>query len=484
MSIEHWVAEFKRSSGMDITAQTYADIQKALTEYRSVVQYHQNNIERLADLAKQYEPKAYKGISRFKLTAGQDQALTKLQSWLRQQDSFFLLKGFAGTGKSYVVSEFAKTLDQRTTLYTAPTNKATKVLKSLLPKHVCKTIYSALGLRMVEREDERVLMPSDEKVDLSRYGVIVVDESSMLSTELLQYIFRAAKQYGIKFLFVADEAQLPPIGEDISPVFKLDCPYSELTEVVRHDNQILELATHIRHHVFANKRISPIVFAPNVQRCVWRFSPSKFYDRLESSAYSGFAGMKCIAWRNSKVDELNAVIRNQLYSDADLASSRWLVGDRIVFTEPVYSEDGKTFLATTDDEGAVTKVSVGTDPETKLATYFLSIKLDFGTTIRVRCIHEDSESEFSDKLSELAHTARQPGNGRVWGVFWKLKNRYTSIRHSYAITAHRAQGSTFNTVFIDMGDILSNSDRSTALRCAYVAATRPSHKLYMTGFPV
>lgn len=205
---------------------------------------------------------------------------------------------------------------------------------------------------------------------------------------------------------------------------------------------------------------------------------------MESSAYSGFAGMKCIAWRNSKVDELNAVIRNQLYSDADLASSRWLVGDRIVFTEPVYSEDGKTFLATTDDEGAVTKVSVGTDPETKLATYFLSIKLDFGTTIRVRCIHEDSEYEFSDKLSELAHTARQPGNGRVWGVFWKLKNRYTSIRHSYAITAHRAQGSTFNTVFIDMGDILSNSDRSTALRCAYVAATRPSHKLYMTGFPV
>lgn len=481
MTIAEWFAEYNKATGQARTGSTYEEMADALSLYKEAIEIHQTNLKRLADAALGFKPRL---VDTVQLTEGQKEAICKLVEWLKNNNPFFLLTGYAGTGKSFVVSQFAKVLDPRTTIYTAPTNKATKVLKALLPDRTCKTIYSALGLRMVEKEDERVLTPSDEKVDLGSYSTIVVDESSMLNTELLQYILNAATTYGLKFLFVADPAQLPPVGEDISPVFALECNSAQLTEVVRHGSQILEIATHVRQHVLCNTKLKPIEFAEGQKRCVWRLSPSKFIDRLETCAYSDFEDTKCIAWRNSRVEELNAIIRNQLYTDKQLASSKWLVGDKIVFTEPVHSDDGKNFLAFTDDEGTVVRVSASTDPKTGLFVYFLHIKLEFGSTIRIRCMHEDSSDAFSERLSNLAYEARQPNKGRVWGAFWSLKNRYTNIRHAYAITAHRAQGSTFKTVFVDLGDVLTNSDRATALRCAYVAVTRASEKLYLTGFPV
>lgn len=480
MTITDWFAEYNKATGQTKTGSTYEEIADALSLYSEAIDIHQASLKRLSDTALNFKPRVADTVH---LTEGQQEALSKLITWLKDDNPFFLLTGFAGTGKSFVVGQFAKVLDARTTIYTAPTNKATKVLKVLLPDRVCKTIYSALGLRMAEHEDRRVLTPSDEKVDLSAYGTIVVDESSMLNTELLQYITNAATVYGLKFLFVADPAQLPPVGEDLSPVFDLACVSTQLTEVVRHGSQILELATHVRTHVVRNTKIQPIEFAGG-QRCVWRLSRPKFIDRLETCAYSGFDDMKCIAWRNSRVDELNSIIRNQLYTDKQLSSSKWLVGDKVVFTEPVHSDDGKSFLAFTDDEGTVVRVSASTDSDTSLFVYFLHVKLEFGPTIRIRCMHEDSSDAFSERLSDLAYEARQPNKGRVWGSFWYLKNRYTTIRHAYAITAHRAQGSTFKTVFVDLGDVLTNSDRSTALRCAYVAVTRASEKLYLSGFPV
>ncbi len=483
-----WLEKFHSACGITVDPSTAPFEQQStelLRQYRNLLDSHEELYRGLYESANKLinlPTTTSVPTTTFKLTKGQQESLDELTKWLSSKEPYFVLRGYAGTGKTHVVSLFAKQLYQNTSLFTAPTNKATKVLRKLLPQHVCRTIYSVLSLKMVEREDELVLESASEKFNLSGYQVIVVDEASMLNSELLNYIDDASVDYGIKFLFVCDDAQLPPVGETISPVLSLDCQNVQLTEVVRHDNQILEIATHVRRSITRNKKLTPIVFTAGTPRCVWQLSGTGFAERIQqAAAKTRFVDMKAIAWRNATVDRLNTLIRQQLYPKADLDSSTWLIGDQIVVTEPI--GEGRHILATTDDEGIITTSDIGSDPETGLKCYFLSIKLESGVTITIRSIHEDSVRELQRQLSLLASDARKPNQGKLWGKFWELKNRFNNIRHSYAITAHRSQGSTFKMVFVDAADILANSDRHTAYRCLYVAVTRPSDRLYLTGFP-
>ncbi len=478
-----WYEKYQKFSGISVETSepvafgAHAD--RLIQQYQTLINDNQENLNTLARLL----PKLmdYTTIPEVRLTDGQQSALTALGAWMNSREPFFVLRGYAGTGKTYVLSQFAKTVAPEHAIYTAPTNKATKVLRQVLPRYRCKTIYSTLSLRMVEREDELVLEASDERFNLNGYRVIVVDESSMLNSQVMDYIRDVHRRMGIKFLFVCDLCQLPPVGEDISPVAELDCPTVELTEVVRHDNQILDLATHVRSAIVSGKRIKPFVFDEFSERSVWRLSHQGFYARCQKFAARGYKDTKIIAWRNRTVDELNEVVREVLYTDEQRAFGTWLGNDSVVLTEPVGY--GKHMVATTDDEGIITETAISRDPETDLYCYFLGIKMEFGNTINIRAIHEDSVHEFQSRLSDFANQARKPGNGKLWQKFWGLKNRYTGLKHSYALTAHRAQGSTFQNVLVDAGDILANPDLETAKRCLYVGLTRASHRLFMTGFP-
>lgn len=478
---ELWMRKFTDISGL--AAVSNADFKIAADEmlksYSDLIDRHRTEHSTLYSLAQRL---VITPSNKYQLTKGQLGALEGLKSWLGSGQKFFVLKGYAGTGKTYIVGEFAQQLDPEKTLFTAPTNQATKILRTLLPEYNCRTIYSALSLKMVEREDERVLEPSDDKFSLRGFTTIVVDESSMLNSEVLSYIITASNTFGIRFLFVLDDAQLPPVGEDLSPVVELDCASFELTEVVRHDNQILELATHVRDHIKRRKKLKPLDFE-STDRSVWRLSRPAFLERLRTAAKSGFHNMRAIAWRNRTVDLMNDVVRSSIYTPSDLESSMWLPNEPIVFTAPI--SEGRQQIATTDDKAVVQNSSMGVDMRTGLKCYFVQAKLDFdNTVVRMRVLHEDSVPEFKDKLADLAYEARKPKNGKMWGRFWELHDRFHSIRHAYALTAHRSQGSTVGVAFVDCGDILANPDMPTAYRCLYVAVSRPSERLYTTGLPI
>ena len=68
---------------------------------------------------------------------------------------------------------------------------------------------------------------------------------------------------------------------------------------------------------------------------------------------------------------------------------------------------------------------------------------------------------------------------RKWGAFWEFKDAFHKLRHSYAITAHRSQGSTYNAAFVNWQDILLNRNKPEAMRCLYVACSRPKKELYL-----
>lgn len=408
-----------------------------------------------------------------KLNEEQFRAFIDIVTWARQPFGSamgHILVGFAGTGKTFLIRLLSSVLNRA--VLCAPTNKAVKELTKLGTELDCCTIYSLLGLKMEQHEDTIRLTKADSN-KVYKYRYVILDECGMVNEELYEYI-ESGMRSGVKFLFVGDPKQLPPVGEDKSPVWG-KFRTSKLFKVMRHDNQILELATHIRKV----RNVSDIEIKSNHSKTegVWYLNPVAFEDRIRKYASKGAfeENTKAIAWRNRTVDSLNHIVRQVIYGDA-VYDSKYLAKDKVVFTGP-YAID-KTVSIFTDDEATVKDVVVSKHTDYDLMCYYLTIDLD-SRELMVKTIHESEEKKLDSMLNDLANEARKPGNGKLWHEFWKLRNSLCNLKYAHALTAHRSQGSTYQNVFVDSSDILKNSNRKEAKKCLYVAATRPSTKLFI-----
>lgn len=417
------------------------------------------------------------------LTLEQGTALEAIVDFLRDPEKqFFLLGGYAGTGKTYCIQHLVPLVRGRL-IFTAPTNKATKVLRDTLTtqeyKPECRTIYSLLGLRLEANGEVKELAMPEDPLDLSHYRAVIVDEASMINANLMKYIRQTADTQHIKFIFMGDPAQLPPVGEARSPVWTQCHAAAELKTVMRYDNQILALATSIRSQVDhpAPKFVRATDNAEG--EGVWVCSEGEFEQRILDAAGQGRFSVannaKAIAWRNVTVDAFNCRIRQRIFDNA--ASTMWLPDDRIILLEPAKDLNDET-VATTDDEGRVTRVEEEWHPTWReFKVWRVSVTTDDNRVIVLRVLHDDCKQDHDRKVEELAQAARM--DRRKWSSFWDFKEAFHKVRHSYAITAHRAQGSTYEAAFVDWKDILANRNRSEAFRCLYVACTRPKKELYL-----
>lgn len=415
------------------------------------------------------------------LTDEQESALGLILEFLKGPKSYFLVKGRAGVGKTFLMQELARRIKGRV-IFTAPTNKATRVLRQTLRSETyfpeCRTIYSLLGLKLEADGEVKVLAHPEDPVDLTKYLAVVVDEGSMVNAALSRAIRDCASTSKVKFIFLGDTAQLPPVGEAASEIWTVP-EFAELTRVIRHDNQILALATRIREEVF--KPFPTLRFASDNAEGegVWKHTGQELGWRIREAAEEGLfakpTNAKVIAWRNATVDQYNALIRAAMFEEA--RSEHWLIGDRLIVTEPAKDFEGET-LAHTDDEGTVQRVRVIPHPlESEFGVWALDVMLDENKLITLFTLHAASRQRFDARVKELADAARV--ERRKWKDYWAFKEMFHGARHGYAITAHRAQGSTYDTVFVDYMDILSNRNRKEAFQCLYVAATRPRKQLRM-----
>lgn len=415
------------------------------------------------------------------LNEDQQFALDRIVDWLHDSSSpFFVLSGSAGTGKTFCIRQLVDATRGRF-IFTAPTNKATKVLRASVTsrdyKPECRTIYSLLGLRLEASGEVKELVAPEDPIDLSQYKLVVVDEGSMVNAILMKYIKLTVDNFGIKFLFMGDPAQLPPVGELRSPIWTID-QRASLTKVMRHDNQILELATRLRGVVDHPAPSCKLESNHDGEEGVWKVSEGQFESVILRAADAGLFSKpdmaKAIAWRNVSVDRLNKLIRDRIF---DKPSTPWLPGDRAIFTSPAKDLEDEV-IATTDDEGTVERVEVewhGAYPDFKI--FRVSITLDTNSPVIARVLHPDSQHAYSQRLDDLSTAAKL--DRRKWKAFWEFKDAFHQLRHSYAITAHRAQGSTYDTAFVDWRDILLNRNRQEAFRCLYVACTRPKRRLFL-----
>lgn len=425
-------------------------------------------------------------MSNPKLNQEQSEAVESILYWMQSPDPYYLLSGAAGTGKTFTVREIADRLHGKL-VFTAPTNKATKVLRSTLTSEDyspnCRTIHSLLGLKMEANGEVKELVSPDDSVDLKSLQLIVVDEASMVNIQLMQEIQKVVDTYNLKVLFLGDENQLPPVNEKASPVWSEVENIATLQKVMRFENQILTLANTIKSKV--NHPCPSIKFLNDNKagEGVWYLTRAPFLSQITKAAGLGnFSDpkklTKAIAWRNTTVSSLNYLIRKEIFENAE--DQMWFPGDRIILTGPAADLEGKG-IGHTDDEGTVEGVRILPHPVyTDIQCYNLSIVTDENKRINLWTLHEEGVYEFRFRQTHLANEAKL--NGRIWRDYWEFTDSFHRVQHGYAITAHRAQGSTYDSCFVAWNDILINRNRQEAFRCLYVACTRPKKKLILGSY--
>jgi len=410
------------------------------------------------------------------LSVNQQEALKAIKKWIKTKERFFLLQGFAGTGKTFLTKMISQS-DIPNLYFSATTNKASKVLENNLGVSV-KTIYSLLGLKMEEREDRLVLTKSDKPIYFPRGSIIVVDEASMVGRELLNVIISMP---AIRVIFVGDPAQLPPVNEVSSPAWKTidnESNRAILRTVMRNDNELLNMATEIRACLREKNYVSPIRQDVSAEGDgVYLFdSKREFEDHLLSKIRSvNFNETKVIAWRNDTVNYYNTIIRRKLGF-----TQKYEAGDIILIGKPVVRND--EFIAHTDDEYIVEEATnenyVVIDDIHDIEYWELYVKNNNQEIILKVPVDQDALNVILSRKAIEARNASKGGKRAAWMEFWDLKNYFDEVRYGYALTAHRAQGSTITECYIDQQDILCNYKSQEAFQCLYVAATRPTKRIY------
>lgn len=465
-----------------------------------------------------------------KLTPHQARALVKLKAWHAlpwTPDNFhFILQGFSGTGKSFLMKVFYKWIgtlngeDPYTTVHwCAPTHKAAKVLSNFVDTEA-GTLHSLLCLRPDHSEEEVATFKPDPyaKSVIVPRSILGVDEGSMVGTELIGHVISSATRNRCKVLWIGDPAQLPPVGEETSPAFALTqnkAYRTYLQEVVRYDGGLLDLATAIRTAVMDEDFQFKPTTAFSHPPAVTFVEGDDFLDEILRRAKKGpqvFEETKVLAWRNKTVNEYNARIREVIGYDQPyvagemlLTSGAYSLQDPAETTEPIIVNSETEFRVESVQEGEV-HIPLGTSGEViDVSVYYLEVCEPF--LWRLQVAQEPSHldylktrlADYAKQLARIEKTKSRPAleamkvavigkTGRTsrilpsalaWRNYWMWIGQFHAVRYPYALTVHRSQGSTYDHVMVDQRDILYNRNADEALRCLYVANTRARHSTFI-----
>lgn len=488
-------------------------------------------LDLLQDLSLSPKAKVSNGLS-----DDQNNGMAAILQWLytfkgsRNENNFFALRGSAGTGKTTLLGQLLKEIDN--TKYRssricicAPTHKAKKVISVKTGWKNSETLQALLGLKLdVNLDDFDVNNPvfspqGDRKI--KDYDLVLIDESSMINTELYKTIVDCSKQSGAMILFIGDVLQLNPVKEyNISLSLTTPIHSYTLTQIMRQGagNPLIELLDIVREDIINNTQtyLSVLQGMPNNmnskgQGYMSTKDSSKFAEILNSTFNSAEAiedknYCRYISWTNDSINRTNKYIRNTIFNYQTTLE----VGEILLSYKTVIQDED--ILVVNSDDYVIEKVEeiVISDYTYPLQVLLVDLKgIDTGKTTSV-CILKRDEQNYKNYQSvycEELETAKAK-RGRAWIKFYKFKseclvlenmeyiNPYTRVKElikkdidfGYGITAHKSQGSTYNTVFVNYKDIsnivtFEKNDKVGAeimkKRLLYVALSRASEKAYI-----
>lgn len=429
-------------------------------------------------------------------------------------NSLFLLKGYAGTGKTTIVGTIVNNLwkAKKSSVLMAPTGRAAKVIANYSGKEAF-TIHKKIYFPKKEKGGgvSFVLQPNKHK-----NTIFIVDEASMipdtagdskmfenssLLDDLMQYVYSG---HQCKLLLIGDTAQLPPVKLDLSPAldantltlnYNKEVTKMELDEVVRQeqDSGILANATVLRE-ALTNSLCDSFKFdLANFRDVIRLIDGQEVMDAINDS-YSDLGNEETaiIVRSNKRANLYNQQIRNRiLYNESELSAGDYLmvVKNNYFWIKPT-TEAG--FIA----NGDIVEVLEIFKIEELYGFRFAEVKIrmvdypkmsPFETVLLLDTIESETPSlpyEDSNRLYQevMKDFENETSNYRK---FLKVKGskhfNALQVKFSYAITCHKSQGGQWNTVFVEQPYLPNGIDKEY-LRWLYTAVTRAKEKLYLIGF--
>lgn len=449
-------------------------------------------------------------------TAKQDLALQLLSKFVlsEEKNETFLLKGYAGTGKTTIVGSLVKNLSKvkKSAVLLAPTGRAAKVISNYSKKEaftIHKKIYfpksgkgGAISFTLQNNKHRNTLFIVDEASmipDINQDSKLF--ENGSLLDDLMQYVYSGS---GCKLLLIGDTAQLPPVHLSISPALDamlLENQYNrqviaiELDEVVRQqkDSGILVNATKIRERIedglFEAFKFSGATF-PEVIR------PTDGQEIMDAinDCYSSLGNEETviIVRSNKRANLYNQSIRQRiLFQESELSAGDFLmVVKNNYFWVDNTSEAG--FIANGDiievlEIFAIKELYGFRFAEVSLRMVDYPKMKPFETVLLLDTLTSETPSLNYDEANKLYQEVMKDyaSEKSKYKKFLAVKNnKYFNalqVKFSYAITCHKSQGGQWNTVFVEQPYLPNGVDKEY-LRWLYTAVTRAQEKLYLIGF--
>lgn len=462
------------------------------------------------------------------LTKQQQQVLDSIIAFLNSDVSIFILKGYAGTGKttmiSHIIGEVAKI--NIMPILMAPTGRAARVLESKTKREastIHRRIYELDTIETQEDSDDiRYMFPLKDEEDKAKDHICIVDESSMIGTrevhnelfefgtgsllnDLLTYV---APHRGGKVLFIGDPMQLPPVGDNTSNALDekffsergLKVAVGELTEVVRQNegSAILGNAMKVRSLLESAIR-NNLVFDRKEGEVIDLEGHNMPKRLLELYPKPEIGQSVIITFSNRQARDYNYAIREILYP----GEKRLVIGDILQVVSNNYKLDvmNGDFVKVADVIG---------EPECQSAPVYVTIdgkrvRQNITLTFRNVRIRLDDGKELPCKIIEsmLDDTDANLSFAQIQALYINFCMRYQGlkrdsqqfkellkadpyynalrVKYGYAITGHKSQGGEWHTVFVDYTG--RTGLKNDSLRWTYTVTTRASQVLYGCNMP-
>lgn len=414
------------------------------------------------------------------LNAGQQAAADGFFQFLFTPEKELNISGPGGVGKTFTMGHLIDEImpnyhstcqlmnikpDYHEVVMTAMTNKAAEVLANATGRP-SQTIHSFLNLTVKDDyKTGRSNLEKNRNWYVHQNKIIFVDEASMIDQPLLNLLREGT--HNCKIVFVGDHCQLAPIMEPISPIYRENLPFFELTQPMRNNNQpaLMDLCAQLRHTVETGD-FYPIQQHPGVID----FVTDEDMAELLHNHFMQETNSRILAYTNARVMEYNDYIR----SERQLTDT-YTIGERLINNNAIQLRDG---MISVEEEVTINRLDahitdIEIEEDVHLAVRYADLVNKFGGLYANMPLPEDR-----DHYNQLLKYYSKAKN---WNRYFHLKNVYPDLRPRDAATVHKAQGSTYETAFVDLGNLSTCHNPNLAARLLYVAVTRARSRIVFYG---
>lgn len=414
------------------------------------------------------------------LNQGQQAAADGFFQFLFEDSKELIISGPGGVGKTFLMGYMIDTTMPRyaeacalmgikaqytEVVMTATTNKAAEVL-GIATGRPASTIHSFLALKVQDDyATGKSLLTKTREWRIHHNKIIFIDEASMIDKALLDMIREGT--CNCKIIYVGDHCQLAPIQEPISPIYKQRLPFFELTEPMRTGIPALQNINLQLRHTVETGEFFPIQIVPGVIDLLDD-------DQMETAVNATFLQQngndRVLAYTNQRVVDYNNHIREIRQIHSTYVLGEILINNNVIrLKNGMLSVEEELTIARLEESTEYVEIEDGVQMEVRYA----DLRTGYGETFFGIPLPED-KGHFT---ALIKHYQR----AKNWNRYFHLKNTYPDLRPRDAATIHKAQGSTYDTVFVDLGNLSSCHNPNQAARLLYVAFSRARSRVVLYG---